>query len=679
MKKVLHQLLSVLVSFTLLAGTVPAAALADTQIISGTTGGDYQIVEPQAAEADAGTVQIRFLDSDGTVLKADTVAVGDDYPASSWPVPSHDGYAFEGWFDGAGFVTDLSNLQADVTLTAQFVRLYSVTFENWDGTVLATASGIRAGTDVVAANYYQGNAPERDGFGFVAWEPQEIASISADATVTAAYTALAQHTIVINYVYKNQKQAAAPFVAVVSDGYSFTQTVSSPAIVGYAPDQATVSISEPITQNYDIDVTYLPLSDTPYQLVHKRQDLTGGGYTVADTEQRTGETGSQTTIGDGDVKTYEGYSLISNLQNVNREIAADGTTVVELLYDRQIHFVLFETADGTYIEPQVGLYGAEVIAPANPTRTGYTFAGWDTPIPATVGSTDVTITAKWTPQTVGYTIVVWRENANNTNYSYALTITGQTALAGSTVNTFNSALLTDAEAQYFTYARLDAVTVDGDGSSILNVYCTRNVYSAQFQLTTSDSGNYLTANGTTYYHTGDSSHIDYSFTAKYNSDITGLWPSYVGPDSVKFQGWSSVGASNLYTSKRLTFMPELLSRVFTATYSGTCKDTLAYMLETPDGTGTAYYYNGTTRYYKAAANLAQVVYSTAGDWGMKEISGFSGQNVLIDVTATSNRKATARNVTLYYTRNKYVLTFHNGNQVNATQSIFFEASIASYQ
>ena len=57
--------------------------------------------------------------------------------------------------------------------------------------------------------------------------------------------------------------------------------------------------------------------------------------------------------------------------------------------------ITFDTAGGSEIAPITQDYGTAIASPADPTREGYTFIGWDTEIPTTMPAENITLKAKW--------------------------------------------------------------------------------------------------------------------------------------------------------------------------------------------------------------------------------------------------------------------------------------------
>lgn len=57
--------------------------------------------------------------------------------------------------------------------------------------------------------------------------------------------------------------------------------------------------------------------------------------------------------------------------------------------------ITFDTAGGSEIAPITQEYGTHITSPADPTREGYTFIGWDMEIPTTMPAENITLKAKW--------------------------------------------------------------------------------------------------------------------------------------------------------------------------------------------------------------------------------------------------------------------------------------------
>ena len=93
--------------------------------------------------------------------------------------------------------------------------------------------------------------------------------------------------------------------------------------------------------------------------------------------------------------TREGYTFIGWDKAIPATMPAENMTLTAQWRINQ-YTITFDTDGGSDIAPITQGYGTAITAPAAPTRPGYTFAGWDTEIPTTMPAEDLTLTARWT-------------------------------------------------------------------------------------------------------------------------------------------------------------------------------------------------------------------------------------------------------------------------------------------
>lgn len=130
-----------------------------------------------------------------------------------------------------------------------------------------------------------------------------------------------------------------------------------------------------------------PAVETTYKVEHLQQNINDDEYVVVsgDTQTLDGTAGSQTQAA---AKNYEGFEAAAITQ---KTIAEDGSTVIQIFYNRKVINYYFSALEQT----KSGRYGAAVIVPDNPARAGYKFAGWDKNIPSTFGTADITFNPVW--------------------------------------------------------------------------------------------------------------------------------------------------------------------------------------------------------------------------------------------------------------------------------------------
>lgn len=217
--------------------------------------------------------------------------------------------------------------------------------------------------------------------------------------------------IIINYIFADGKQAAPSWSAQVAAGSTYTQDIQSPVVVGYTPSETVVHVNTSEAKIYT--VTYRP-AEVDFTVKHYQQNVSNDEYTLADTETKKGFT--ESPVGDNLGKTYDGFARL--LYDTTTTIAADGSTVVEINYDRKYYLMNFDLDGGYGVEPIYARFGAP-ISVDTPTKPGYTFAGWDKTIPATMPAQNTSYKASWTVDgQAKVTVVVWGENADNEEYSF---------------------------------------------------------------------------------------------------------------------------------------------------------------------------------------------------------------------------------------------------------------------
>ncbi len=92
--------------------------------------------------------------------------------------------------------------------------------------------------------------------------------------------------------------------------------------------------------------------------------------------------------------TREGYTFIGWDRDIPEIMLAENITVTAQ-WEINRYTITFDTAGGSEIAPITQDYGTQIAAPADPTREGYSFIGWDTEIPTTMPAENMTVTAQW--------------------------------------------------------------------------------------------------------------------------------------------------------------------------------------------------------------------------------------------------------------------------------------------
>jgi uncharacterized repeat protein (TIGR02543 family) len=305
------------------------------------------------------------------------------------------GYSFIGWNTLANGLGTLYPNQAlfkigsvNVSLFAQWQKnTYTLTFNKNLGTGdTVTQNLLYATSTPLTANTYT-----RIGYNFSGWATTSTGSVvyydkdnysigAGPATLYAKWTPL---TISITFdeeggtttspetIYRDYNAAYGTLPTTTKTGYTFAGWWSGDNGTG---TQILSTTKVTATNWHYLYAKWTPNTNTAYKVEHYQQDVSGSGYTLVETENKTGTTATQVTA---TAKSYADFNYNSTLSTVTGTIAANGSLVLKLYYDRKTYTVTFNSNGGSAVSSYTGVrHGATISAPADPTRSGYVFNLW---------------------------------------------------------------------------------------------------------------------------------------------------------------------------------------------------------------------------------------------------------------------------------------------------------------
>ena len=569
---------------------VPVSTILNNDSVQNAVGQDREVV-------DAAAVDITFRDRNGNKIEPVNAISVHMSTSSSVEGESHEVLHI----DDSGNASSVTSASADsAEFEADAFSIYVITgidtaeqqpaiatyvFHDADGNeITASTQKVKNGETV-----YVPDTPEKKGYKFLGWsyqqnmtslqdgDPGNITEFNAEVSITGRVN-----------LYPVFQQAYYVFFMDGKDGRVITTKE------GVRGEEITVS-----------DVT-IPLDST--------HSVTGW-YTDSELKQEA----KSVTLSDHNVTLYP-----------------------KIEAGNYIYFSSGENA--SYVEPAFFAAGVKTSKPADPTRPGYTFKHWsdkENGSEYTFGSSikeDVTLYAVWqADDDTPYTVIYWWENANDDNYSYHENskkdgTSGSEITLGNLYKEYEGFTInTEKTAEANADAR-----ISGDGSTIVNVYYKRKIYSIRFlewewwQYKWSEISNLR-------------------ITAKYGANISDQWPTSTSKIWGTTEGNNGQGAAPYQSG--ISTMPLNGGKFYYVRQSGSYTMNLNYHLEGLDGK----YYLDHTDSFK----------SDNDDWFTTsedhyDIEGFTYTGNVKDGTAFGKNGKNVYEVSFEYNRNSYSINFVNG-------------------
>jgi len=384
------------------SGTVklPASMVSSTMIIvvnAGVADGSWWTLDIDNFRGDAKTQTITAAaGANGSVSPSGTTTYAYGTQVRVKATPST-GYHFTKWSDNDTTQNRTVRLTSNVSITANFaINTYTITVKSGgNGTVSGGGSVNYNGSTTIKAT-------PNTGYHFVKWSDgntsasRTISNVKADATYTATFE-------INTYTISVSAGAGGTVSGGGSVNHGGSTTINATPNTGYHFvnwDDGNTSASRTIS-NVTASKTYTAtFAINTYTISATASPAAGGSISGTGTFDYGSSTTLTATPNSGYRFGYWGSTTSdTNASKTINNIASNQSFTAVFI---KTYVVTFKDYNGTTLKTQTVDTGKAATAPSNPSRTGYTFTGWDKAFNKV--TSDLTITAQYSANNYDLTI-----------------------------------------------------------------------------------------------------------------------------------------------------------------------------------------------------------------------------------------------------------------------------------
>lgn len=316
-------------------------------------------------EGQADPVTVTFLNDEGGILTTVEGFPGDKITLPAEPTKT--GYTFAGW-EG---LADVFPEESKTVKPMWTINQYTITFDSDGGNEVAPVTQNYGTAVAIPAT------PTKTGHTFLGWEPAVPTTMPAE-----------------NVTVKAKWQVNSYSVKFLMDDNTVlketTQEYGTPIVV---PENPTKTGETFLCWTPEVDAT-VPAKDVVYTAVFTGSEFTITFDTDGAGEMEPMKVIYGTAVPKPTSPTKAGYTFLGWEPELPQTMPA-GDLTVKALWKANAYTITFDAAGGSAVSPITADYNTAITAPSAPVKEGYTFLGWEPELPKTMPLDGMTVKAKW--------------------------------------------------------------------------------------------------------------------------------------------------------------------------------------------------------------------------------------------------------------------------------------------